>query len=493
MRRTLVGALLSLIVASTILTSSPAGGIAGFGDVADGKFFSKPVQWMVDEKITTGTAPTCFSPFDTVTRGQAAAFLWRMEGEPNPGRRHPFTDVRAGWQQDPVSWMYNNGITTGTSPTRYSPDDPMTRAQLAALLHRLEGSPPAPAPSQFSDVRTDWQVTPVGWMLREGITTGATPSRFEPNRSVTRGEAATFLYRYKGEPRVRIDSDSPGCGAGAGEAIGFGNGATGGSSPCVVTSLANSGSGTLRSCAEAGGKNVTFAVSGTIDLSGEIDVASNTTINGFGRNVTVVGMLDVKEVSNVIIRHLTVRGANDDAIRAIRSHTLWFDHLDLSDSADGLIDITAHSTDVTISWSHFHDHDKMVLINPHTGTTRSTRVTLHHNWFDHGGRRYPSAEAADIHVFNNYFDGWETYGVQISNGARVLSESNVYAGSGDPDGLKTKVGGELTGDARSVGDIVTGNVDMQTNGVAFTPPYPYTVDSASSVINMVTSGAGPNR
>ena len=491
MNKSLAGAVLSVMLGAALLNAPPAGGIAGFGDVPGDKFFSAPVQWLVDEEITTGTHPDCYSPWAAVTRGQAAAFLWRMEGRPAPGPRHPFVDVTAGWQQDAVSWLFNNGITTGTSASRYSPDDVMTRAQIATMLHRLEGSPAAPPPDQFTDVSVAWQIRPIGWMLAEGLTTGTSPTEFSPERSVTRGEAATFLYRYNGSPDVDIDPDSPPCAFG-GQAIGFGAGATGGIIPCLVTTLAGSGAGSLASCAEAGGRFVTFAVSGTINVS-EIDVASNTTINGFGKNVTVVGMLDVKDVSNVVIRHLTVRGSNEDAIRVIGSHTLWFDHLDLSDSSDGLIDITAGSTDVTISWTHFHDHEKMVLINPHTGTTRSARVTLHHNWFDHGGRRYPSAEAADIHGFNNFYDGWTRYGVQISNGSRFLSEGNVYAGTGDPDGLKTNVSGETTGDARSVGDLVIGDVDIEANGVAFTPPYPYGVDSASNVINLVRSLTGPNR
>ena len=492
-RRTLVGAVLSVMLVAAVWSAPPASGVAGFGDVDGGQFFTQPVQWMVDNDITTGTSPTCFSPRGAVTRGQAAAFLWRMAGSPAPGPRHPFSDVSASWQQDPVSWMYDQKITTGTSPTKYSPDDHVTRAQLAAMLHRLEGSPPAPPPTQFTDVWKSWQITPVGWLLDNDITTGTSPNEFSPERSVTRGEAATFLYRYEGSPAVVVDPESPQCGSPRGQAIGFGAGATGGAVPCVVTSLANSGAGTLRDCAEEGGTLVTFAVSGTIDLSGEIDVASNTTINGFGQNVTIVGMLDIKEVHNVVVRHLRITGSGDDAIRVIRSHTMWFDHLDMSDAADGLIDITSGSTDATISWSHFHDHDKMVLINPGKESGVRARVTLHHNWFDHGGRRYPSAETSDIHGFNNFYDGWSVYGVQISEGARFVSEHNVYAGSGDPDALKTNVSGEGPGEAVSFGDIVQGNVVLELRGSAFTPPYSYSLDPASTVIGVVTTRTGPNR
>jgi len=201
----------SMTMTGVMSVSSPAAGLAGFGDVDSDRFFTAPVQWMVDNAITTGTSPNCFSPANPVTRGQAAVFLWRMEGSPTGSPPHPFTDVTAAWQQDPISWMAAQGITTGTSPTTYSPANPVTRGDLAALLHRLAGSPPAPPPTQFPDVTKPWQITPVGWMLQQGITTGRSSTAFSPDDTVTRGELATFLYRYKGSPAVDIDDESPGC------------------------------------------------------------------------------------------------------------------------------------------------------------------------------------------------------------------------------------------------------------------------------------------
>ena len=165
---------------------------------------------MVDNGITTGTAEGCFSPNDSVTRGQAAAFMWRMEGEPNPSSSHPFVDVQASWQDDAVAWMLEEGITTGTAPTRYSPDAVLTRGQLAALLHRLAGEPPASG-HPFTDITDAWQQTPVAWMIDEGITTGVTPTRFAPADAVSRGQLATFFWRYKGSPSVEVSPLSPAC------------------------------------------------------------------------------------------------------------------------------------------------------------------------------------------------------------------------------------------------------------------------------------------
>ena len=210
-RRTLAVCLtVAMTMTGVMSVSAPAAGVAGFGDVDSDTFFTDAVQWMVDNGITTGISPNCFGPDHPVTRGQAAAFMWRMEGSPAPGAAHVFGDV-APWQQDPVSWMFNNGITSGTTTTTYSPDDHLTRGQLAVLLHRLEGSPDAPPPVQFPDVVEAWQVTPVGWMLQRGITAGTSSTTFSPDDTVTRGQLATFLYRYKGSPAVTIDDQSPPC------------------------------------------------------------------------------------------------------------------------------------------------------------------------------------------------------------------------------------------------------------------------------------------
>ena len=202
----------SLTMSDMVAMASPASAAAGFRDISEGVFYTKPVQWMVDTKITNGISPNCFGPDELVTRGQAAAFIWRMEGSPEPAGVDSFGDVEAAWQQDAVSWMFDNGITTGTTRTTYSPDDALTRGQLAVLLHRLAGSPAAPAPARFGDVVQSWQITPVGWLLNQGITTGTSWTTFSPDEPVTRGELATFLYRYKGSPTVVVDETRPrGC------------------------------------------------------------------------------------------------------------------------------------------------------------------------------------------------------------------------------------------------------------------------------------------
>ena len=196
-----------------LLPAVPAGAVAGFGDVDGGAFYAEGVQWLVDSDLTTGTSPGCFSPDDPVTRGQAAAFLWRMEGRP-VASPHAFVDVVAGWQQEAVSWMAAEQITTGTTASTFAPEQVATRVQIAAFLHRLAGEPRG-ARHPFADVAAGWQQAPVAWMAETGITTGTTPSTFSPDDPVTRGQLAAFLHRYHGSPSVEVDPVGGVCGGGS--------------------------------------------------------------------------------------------------------------------------------------------------------------------------------------------------------------------------------------------------------------------------------------
>ena len=208
-RGVLLGVISVALIGVVLAAPSPATGVAGFGDIHADRYYATAVQWMVDNNITTGTAESCFSPDDPVTRGQVATFLWRMEGEPE-SPPHEFEDVVAAYQHAPVSWMAGSGFAVGTTPATFSPDDAVTRGEFAAMLHRVAGRPLATT-QPFTDVTKSWQQRPVAWMVAESITTGTGPTTFSPDRTITRGQLATFLYRYKGSPAVKLDARSPRC------------------------------------------------------------------------------------------------------------------------------------------------------------------------------------------------------------------------------------------------------------------------------------------
>jgi hypothetical protein len=193
--------------------SGTAGGVAGFGDVEAGAFYTQGVQWMVDENITTGVTPECFEPYAALTRGQVATFLWRMEDEPAPVGSNDFVDVNDGdFFETAVQWMVDENITSGTTTTTFEPYLALNRAQFATFLWRLEGEPAPVGSNDFVDVPPGaFFETAVQWMVDENITSGTTDTTFAPGDTVTRGQVATFLWRYNNEPPVVVDDASPLC------------------------------------------------------------------------------------------------------------------------------------------------------------------------------------------------------------------------------------------------------------------------------------------
>ena len=110
-----------------------------FTDVESGRSFSQAVLWAYENDVTTGTSDTTFSPFKEVTRGQVAAFLWRAFDKPIPEASNPFEDVPEGRSFTiPVTWMVENNITTGKSPTVFAPYEYCTRGQTVTFLYRLD-------------------------------------------------------------------------------------------------------------------------------------------------------------------------------------------------------------------------------------------------------------------------------------------------------------------------------------------------------------------
>ena len=171
-----------------------------FVDVATGSYYEDAVDWAVENGITTGVSANRFDPNGVCTRAQAVTFLWRTAGSPaSKTSAMPFTDVPVGsYYYDAVLWAVENGITKGTSETRFSPDDTCTRAQIVAFLWRSEKSPAAGSRNPFADVKsTAYYADAVLWAVENDITKGTTNTTFSPDADCTRAQIVTFLWRCK--------------------------------------------------------------------------------------------------------------------------------------------------------------------------------------------------------------------------------------------------------------------------------------------------------
>ena len=112
-----------------------------FVDVSPDAYYYKAVLWAVEQGITTGVTETTFAPYAIVTRAQIAAFLYRSVQANGGGFQGawmfyiPFRDL-PDWAFESIAWCYMKGITTGTSQTTFSPDQPCTRGQIVTFLYR---------------------------------------------------------------------------------------------------------------------------------------------------------------------------------------------------------------------------------------------------------------------------------------------------------------------------------------------------------------------
>ena len=169
-----------------------------FTDVAEGAYYADAVAWAIQNKVTSGVSATTFAPNASCTRGQMVTFLWKAAGSPEPkSLTTAFTDVKSGaYYEKAVAWAVENKVTTGTSATTFSPDATVTRGQSVTFLWKANNSPAAEGTSAFTDVAAGVYYAPaVAWAVEKGVTSGMSATTFAPNSDCTRAQIVTFLYR----------------------------------------------------------------------------------------------------------------------------------------------------------------------------------------------------------------------------------------------------------------------------------------------------------
>jgi pectate lyase len=178
---------------------------------------------------------------------------------------------------------------------------------------------------------------------------------------------------------------------------------------------------------------LTILVQGTL-TGGQVNVASNKTILGLGADAKLIGVeLNMRRVSNIIIRNLTISEARD-GIATRGTHHVWIDHCDVSHCGDGAIDITHRSDFHTVSWTRLSNHNKTMLIN--SGTSQpydagTLNTTLHHIWWDASQTRNPRVGYGKVHVFNCLYND-NNYGIGLHSQCLVLAERNYFDDVNDP-------------------------------------------------------------
>ena len=178
-----------------------------FPDVSPGDWFAVPITALAKDGVIGGREDGKFHPNDPITRAEFLRLLLAISGMKGGAEAQvlaKFKDVKTtSWYAPSVSWGLQEKLISGTSSTAFSPNDPITRQQIALILYRFnknimgyrltEGDA-----SLFSDSASlsSWAKKEVLALGKAGLISGYTDRRFRPEAQATRAEAAQILYNY---------------------------------------------------------------------------------------------------------------------------------------------------------------------------------------------------------------------------------------------------------------------------------------------------------
>lgn len=163
----------------------------------------------------------------------------------------------------------------------------------------------------------------------------------------------------------------------------------------------------------------------------------NMTFEGVGDDATIYGFgFLVRSAKSVEFRNFAIMRCLDDAMSLdTENSNIWIHHLDLfygrkgsaADQAkgDGTVDIKGNSKYVTVAYNHFWDNGKSSMCGMKSETGENW-ITYHHNWFDHSDSRHARVRTMTVHMYNNYYQHCDVYGVGATMGSSVFMESNYF-------------------------------------------------------------------
>ena len=156
-----------------------------FDDVSVLAWYYDAVKYVYDNDLMNGTDVDQFSPNSPLTRAMVWAVLARVDGETISGD---------SWMTEAQAWAVESGVSDGTNPTGY-----VTREQLVTMLYRFAGEPAGAADiSGYPDAASisDWAADAMAWAVKVGLIEGDDVGALNPTANSTRAHAATFFMRF---------------------------------------------------------------------------------------------------------------------------------------------------------------------------------------------------------------------------------------------------------------------------------------------------------
>lgn len=185
-------------------TALAAVGDTGFSDVAADAWYAESAEYARDNGLMSGTSQTTFGPDETMTRAMLATVLHRLAGSPAVFGSGSFTDTDAGaWYANAVLWASQQGVVSGYGNGLFGTNDAVSREQIATILWRYSGSPAADRGTDFADESTiaSYAANAVDWARANGYINGMAGNLFAPKNNVTRAQVAAILMNYTKDSR----------------------------------------------------------------------------------------------------------------------------------------------------------------------------------------------------------------------------------------------------------------------------------------------------
>ena len=177
-----------------------------FDDVAAGKWYKEALDYAYNTGLMNGVSDKKFAPNDPTSRAMLVTVLWRAEGSPAIADAVPFTDLKQNWYKQAVAWAYKNGIVNGMTDTKFDPNSPITREQIAAIMFRYckyKGDDVSARAdiSSFPDYEKahNYARDSLSWANAAGLINGTksgSVTLLDPRGNATRAQVATILMRY---------------------------------------------------------------------------------------------------------------------------------------------------------------------------------------------------------------------------------------------------------------------------------------------------------
>lgn len=171
-----------------------------FTDVTDAHWAKEYIEKAAAMGIVSGYENGTFLPDSEMTRAEFATILWNVAGKPDKSAKPNFTDVsETDWFYKQIAWAYGEGYISGVSDTEFSPNSNITREQAMTILYRYKGSPDTEnAIGKFADKSdvSEYAENAMSWAALNNIISGTSENTLSPKMNATRAQLATIMIRF---------------------------------------------------------------------------------------------------------------------------------------------------------------------------------------------------------------------------------------------------------------------------------------------------------